>query len=69
MLFAIIETSNIRVKWKGWQKEWIRQVMIWQLQMQHTLGMLHFGELFTAVCNAKHTHYFMGGDDKIGVSS
>ena len=29
---------------KGWQKEYLRQVMIWQLPMQHTLGMLCFEE-------------------------
>ena len=38
------------VKWRGWQKEYIRQMMIWQLRTQRILEMHHFGEqLFTAV--------------------
>ena len=44
---------------KNWQKEYIRQVKIWLLQIQCTLDMIHFGEhLSTAVCSAKHAHYF-----------
>ena len=44
--------------------------MIWQLQMQRTLSILHFGEqLFTAVCSAKHAHYLLGVGNKIGESS
>ena len=44
--------------------------MIWQLPMQYTLGILHFGEqLFTTVCSAKHTHYLLGVSDKTGESS
>ena len=42
--------------WRGWQKEYIRQVIIWQLQTQHILGFL---------C-AKHDHYLLGVDNKIG---
>ena len=45
----------------------IRQVMIKQLLMQHTLGMLHFEkQLFTAAFSAKHAHYLQSVDDKVG---
>ena len=29
MLFAIIKRFDIRVKWRGWQKKHIRQMVIW----------------------------------------
>ena len=31
ILLAITKRCNIWVKWRGWYKEYIRQVMIWQL--------------------------------------
>ena len=50
--------------------EHIRQVIIRQLQMQHTLGMFHFGEqLFLAVHSAKHVYYLLEVSDKIQESS
>ena len=67
MLFAILKRCNVRVKWRSWQKELLKQVMIWQLQMQCTLGIHHFGgQLFIVVCCAKHADYFFGVDDKVG---
>ena len=53
-----------------WLKRQIRQVMIWLLQMQHTLGMLHFREqLFTVVFSTKHAYYLLGLHDKNRESS
>ena len=70
MLFSITKRGNIRVKWRDWTKEYIRQIMIWQLQMQHTIGMFHFGEQpFIAVCSAKHVHLLLCVGDKVGESS
>ena len=46
----------------------IRQVMIWQLRKQWTLGMLPFEEqLFITVCSAKHVHYLLDVGDKFDV--
>ena len=59
---------NFRVKWRGGQKEHIRQEMIWHLRMQCTLSMIHFGEqLFTTECRFKDAHYLLG--DKVEESS
>ena len=67
LLFVIIKTCNIRVKWKGWPKNHIGQVIIQQLWMQCILAMLYLGEqLFTEVCSAKHAHYLLGVGDKVG---
>ena len=39
--------------------------MIWQLQMQCTLGMLQLGyQLFKTVCSVKRAHYPLGVGDK-----
>ena len=66
MLFAITESCNIEFKWRGCQKQHIRQVMVWQLQTQCMLGTLHFGEeLLIVVCRAKHAHYLLGVEDKV----
>ena len=65
ILFAITRRSNIRVKWRGWLEEQIRQVMIGLLQMQHILG----GQLFIVVLNNKHAHYLLGVVNKVGQSS
>ena len=70
LLFPIIKRCYIKVKWKGWQKEYLRQVMIWQLRTQRALGMLHLVEqLLTVVCNIKHVHCLLSGSDKVRKSS
>ena len=51
MSFSITKQCNIRLKWRGWQNEHIRQMMIWQSGTQLTLGMLHFVEQLYAVPN------------------
>ena len=44
--------------------------MIWQLETQLTIGMLHFWEqLFTVVCSGKHIHFLLGVGDKVWESS
>ena len=66
-MFAISNRVNIKVNWGDEQKKHIRQVMIWQLQMQHTPGILYWREqLFSVVCSAKHSHYLLGVSDKVG---
>ena len=47
----------------------IRQMRILQLQTQCTLGMPHFGELFTVIGSAKHAHCLLDVGDKFGESS
>ena len=70
ILRVITKRSYIRVKWRGWLKEHIRQVMIWQLRKQRTLGMLHLGEhLLTMVSQTKHAHYTLRMGNKFGRSS
>ena len=67
ILFATTKWCNIRVKWIGWQKEQIRQVMIWQLWMQLPLGMLNsLEQMFTVVCYTRCAHYLWGVGDKVG---
>ena len=67
MLFAITNISHIRVRWRSWSKEGIRQVMIWYLQMQCTHYILHCGEqLFTIVQSAKQAHYLLDVGNKVG---
>ena len=66
MLLTVPKRCNIRFKWRGWQKEWIREVMIRQLWIQHTLSMLHFEEqLFALLCSAKYAHYLLYMGDKV----
>ena len=67
MLFRVTKTCNIRVKWRGWQKKHIRQMMIWQWWMQRILSMLRFGEIpFTVVCCVKYDCYLVSAGDKVG---
>ena len=67
MLFAITRICNIRIKWRGWQMKLSRQEKIWQLWMQHTLGMFHIGkQLFTVVCTTKNIYFLLGMDDRVG---
>ena len=65
MLFEITKRCNIRVKWRGWQKEHIRQVMMRQLWTQPSLGE----KLVIAACNTKCVHYLLGMSDKVGEAS
>ena len=61
------KTYNVTVKWRGWQKEFIRHMMIWQLC---TVGIFYFEEqLFTMVCNPKHIHPSLDVRDKVRESS
>ena len=68
--FSITKICNIRIKWRGRQKEHIRQMIIWELRTQRTLTRLHFREqLFTAVYREKHVSYLLVVGGKVGESS
>ena len=58
---------NIKFKWRGWQKEHIRQVMIWQSWIQCIFGTFQFGkQQFTVVCSAIHVQNLLDVGDNIG---
>ena len=57
ILLSITKACYVRITWRSLQKEHIKQVMVWQLRMQHTLGRVYFEEqLFTAICRDKRVY-------------
>ena len=69
-MFATSKRFNIRFKCRDWPRKLIRQVMIWHLRMQRTLGMLYFQEqLITDIRFAKYAHYLLGVAEEVWESS